>query len=72
MSEYIILNGEKTELNQKQPYFVSDLIKKLVGDHKGRKIAIAINFKLVCKSEWSKTKIKENDKIEIVSPFTGG
>ena len=35
-------------------------------------IAVALNETLVKKSEWNKTKISENDRIEIVVPFAGG
>ena len=32
---------------------------------------MALNETLVKKSEWNKTKISENDRIEIVVPFAG-
>ena len=39
---------------------------------KAKKIAVALNYNLVKKSKWEKTKICENDRIEIVVPFSGG
>ena len=47
-------------------------IEKAFGSKKKKQLAVALNFKLVCKSKWRSTKIKQNDKIEIVSAFTGG
>lgn len=37
-----------------------------------KKIAVALNNNLVKESRWKKTKICENDRIEIVVPFCGG
>jgi thiamine biosynthesis protein ThiS len=37
-----------------------------------KNIAVALNFKLVSKSEWKKIKVNNQDSIEIVSPFPGG
>ena len=37
-----------------------------------KNIAVALNFKLVSKSEWKKIKVNDQDSIEIVSPFPGG
>ena len=37
-----------------------------------KNIAVALNENLIKKSEWNKTKISENDRIEIVVPFAGG
>ena len=50
------------------------LIDKLIEkkDIDSSNIAVALNERLVKKSEWSKTKVSENDRIEIVVPFAGG
>ena len=37
-----------------------------------KKVAVALNQTLIKKSKWEKTKIHENDRIEIVIPFAGG
>ena len=37
-----------------------------------KNIAVALNFKLVSKSEWKKIKVNNQGSIEIVSPFPGG
>ena len=35
-------------------------------------VAIAINTRVIPKSEWAHTAIKPKDRIEIVRPFSGG
>ena len=55
-------------------FHLSCLIDKFI-EKKGidsRNIAVALNETLVKKSEWGKTKVSENDRIEIVVPFAGG
>ena len=55
-------------------FHLSCLIDKFI-EKKGidsNNIAVALNEKLVKKSEWNKTKVSENDRIEIVIPFAGG
>lgn len=55
-------------------FHLSCLIEKFI-EKKGidsSNIAVALNERLVKKSEWKKTKISENDRIEIVVPFAGG
>ena len=58
-----LINGKKFECDLYEPV-LSDLIKKFLNRNLEAKamIAIAVN----------KTKIKLNDKIEIVAPFFGG
>ena len=41
-------------------------------DIDSKNIAVALNETLIKKSEWNKTKVSENDRIEIVVPFAGG
>lgn len=71
MDNYIILNGEKREFNYSEEIYISDLVNEFVGNY-NTQIAIALNNKVICKSKWCSTKIKKNDRIEIVSAFTGG
>lgn len=62
----ILINGQEEEL------FVSS-VEKLVESLQlvPEKIVIEHNNKILKTEEWGRTKIKENDKIEIVS-FVGG
>ena len=39
---------------------------------KNQNIAVAVNMKIVTRSEWKSFRVEKNDKIEIVSPFPGG
>ena len=53
---------------------LSCLVDKFI-EKKGinsQNIAVALNETLIKKSEWKKTKVSENDRIEIVVPFAGG
>ncbi len=68
-----LINGKKFECDLYEPV-LSDLIKKFLNRNLEAKamIAIAVNNELIQRSKWNKTKIKLNDKIEIVAPFFGG
>ncbi|RLA06868.1 MAG: thiamine biosynthesis protein ThiS [Gammaproteobacteria bacterium] len=49
---------------------ITDLIDKLdIGE---QKIALEKNLQIITRSLWQSTKIKENDKIEIVRAIGGG
>ncbi len=64
----ITLNGENylTKIDGS----ISDLISEL--DLDVSKIAIEQNLEIVLTADFPKTKIKENDKIEVVSFIGGG
>ncbi len=66
----ITVNGEKRDLERELT--VEELLKKL--DIKVREVgfAVAINEEVVPKSEYTKRKIKEGDRIEIVQLVGGG
>jgi len=72
MNEFYHVNGKKKNFSKGKEIYISDLVNEIFGNNNKKQLAIALNFKLVCKSKWRKTKIKQNDKIEIVSAFTGG
>ena len=76
-----IMNTEKNffinGLNYKynlSDFHLSCLIEKFIEkkDVDPTNIAVALNETLIKKSEWKKTKVSENDRIEIVIPFAGG
>tara|TARA_Y100001970_G_scaffold92652_1_gene116809 strand:+ start:11135 stop:11335 length:201 start_codon:yes stop_codon:yes gene_type:complete len=60
------------ELNTKivTPLSINDLIKTL--DIKSRNIAVAVNEKVVRKSDWGQFEIHKNDRIDIVKAVGGG
>ena len=49
---------------------INSLINHLKIDDKG--IAIAVNFTVIQKSDWGKTKLMENDNITIIKATQGG
>ena len=51
-------------------FSLDDLLK--IYKDKDIKIAVAVNNRLIEKSEWKKKKISNGDVIEIVQPFFGG
>ena len=58
----IQLNGKKISINSK--FTVKDLIKKY--RLKEKKIAIEVNGIILPKQNYSKKKLKNNDKVEVV------
>ncbi|MDC3091184.1 sulfur carrier protein ThiS [Rickettsiales bacterium] len=66
----IKINGVIQTLSFKESITLFDILEKYLKQNKN--IAVALNFRLVSKSEWKKTKINDQDSIEVVSPFPGG
>ncbi len=64
----IQLNGKKISINSK--FSVKDLIKKY--RLKEKKIAIEVNGIILPKQNYSKKKLKNNDKVEVVQFIGGG
>ena len=65
-----IVNGNEFQI-EKTEFHLEDLVKKIIKDKKIR-VAVAVNSRLVMKSDWKKKKILNGDKIEIVQPYFGG
>ena len=63
----IILNGEEKEV--KEGITVQELIKEL--GIKAPNYAVAVGMEVVPKSEYGSYRLKEGDKVEIVT-FVGG
>ena len=38
----------------------------------GKRVLVVINDEVISKSSWSDTMIKDGDKVDIMSPITGG
>ena len=68
-----IINGNAFDCDLNNLVLV-ELIESFLRKNKikAKKIAVALNYNLVKESKWKKTKICENDRIEIVVPFAGG
>jgi len=63
----LIVNGE--ELEFRNDITLLEVIKELKIEDKV--MAAAINLEVVKKDNWGKTKLKQNDKIELLQ-FVGG
>ena len=72
MINTIYLNGKKTQVDLEKSNLLIDIVKKYSRKIKNQNIAVAVNMKIVTRSEWKSFKVEKNDKIEIVSPFPGG
>ena len=66
----IKINGVYETFSFKKNITLFNILEKYLKQNKN--IAVALNFKLVSKSEWKKVKVNDQDSIEIVSPFPGG
>jgi len=63
----LIINGEKRELNCNN---ISDLLNNL--DLNGDMVAVELNKNIVHREKFDNTKLKDNDKLEIVKVVGGG
>ena len=54
----------------KTPISITELVNTL--DLKSKTIAIAVNEKVIQKSNWDKIRIMSNDKVDIVRAVGGG
>ena len=66
----IKINGVYETHSLEKNITLFNILEKYLKQNKN--IAVALNFKLVSKSEWKKIKVNDQDSIEIVSPFPGG
>jgi sulfur carrier protein len=63
----VTVNGEAREI-------ASDHVDALLAelDYEGSHFAIALNFDVLPRSQWAKTRLKNGDEIEIITPRQGG
>ncbi len=64
----IVLNGEEREFN-KNEMTIKDLVEEL--QIKAPNFAVAVGIDVIPKSEYETYKLKEGDKVEVVT-FVGG
>lgn len=62
----IKINGQDTKFSD---IFLKELLEKCNFD--SEKVAVELNEEIISKKDFDKIKIKDNDKIEVVS-FVGG
>lgn len=64
----VLINGHRTQLPDRAT--VSDAITRLgLGDDG---IAVAINYTVIPRDDWSKSTLTENDTVTIIHPVQGG
>ena len=66
----IIFNGNERVLGDTA--YLYDLLLQLKVQEDKPGIAVAINEDIIVKSEWQYTKLKENDRVEIIQAVQGG
>ena len=69
---FCTINGKKFEITEKKNYLDKLLSCFFDSDNSKLSVAVAVNEKLIQKSEWKKKVIEEGDRVEIVQPFFGG
>jgi sulfur carrier protein len=63
----VTVNGEQREIASRS---VDALLGEL--EYEGTHFAIALNYDVLPKSQWSQTPLKSGDEIEIITPRQGG
>ncbi len=66
----IIFNGNERVLSDKA--YLYDLLLQLKVKEDKPGVAVEINDDIIVKSEWQYTKLKENDRVEIIQAVQGG
>ena len=69
---FCTINGKKFEITENKNYLDKLLSCFFDSDNSKLSVAVAVNEKLIQKSEWKKKVIEEGDRVEIVQPFFGG
>ena len=64
----IKINGENKIFESSGEFYLINVLEK----YKKKNMAVALNNKIVKKEDWTKTKIQNSDRLEIVMPFPGG
>lgn len=64
----VYINGKETDIEPTQS--LNDIVKGIIGDM--RWYAVLVNGEIVAKDNYSDYFLKEDDRIDIVTPFAGG
>ena len=64
----IKINGENKVFESSGEFYLINVLEK----YKKKNMAVALNNKIVKKEDWTKIKIQNSDRLEIVMPFPGG
>ena len=63
----VIVNGEPREISSGS---VDALLSEL--EYEGKHFAIAVNYDVLPRSQWTETSLQAGDEIEIITPRQGG
>ena len=63
----VIVNGEPREISSGS---VDALLSEL--EYEGTHFAIAVNYDVLPRSQWTETSLQAGDEIEIITPRQGG
>jgi sulfur carrier protein len=66
----IKLNGEERVFDKELS--LNELVQAELNSDEPKGVAVALNYKIIPKQNWSETVLKENDEIEIVHAVQGG
>jgi len=64
----IKINGKNKVFESSGEFYLINVLEK----YKKKNMAVALNNKIVKKEDWTKIKIQNSDRLEIVMPFPGG
>ena len=71
-NNFCTVNGTKFKIEKEINNLYTLLLRFLKVKKLNHSVAVAVNEKLVQKSEWKKKNVKNGDRVEIVQPFFGG
>ena len=66
----IKLNGEERVFDKELS--LNELVQTELNSDEPKGVAVALNYKIIPRQNWSETVLKENDEIEIVHAVQGG
>ena len=66
----VVVNGEGVELAEGA--HVSDAVMAVRREAPARGIAVAVNGTVVPRSQWTEKRLRESDKVEILTAVAGG
>lgn len=65
----LVVNGEIEDLEVAN---LLDLLEARAVDLARRGVAVALNGAVVPRGQWRETRLRPDDRVEIVKPFAGG
>lgn len=66
----IVLNGERREVTE--PASVESAVQATGADAAGGGLAVAVDGDIVPRSEWRRTSLREDQRVEVVRAVQGG